>query len=190
MAVTFASRSKPKVAFTRSRRMRRAGSGSPLKNRVAASSRSALANAGSRSTRATTVFLKLRVSAMSIPFAFFRLIGRGLRGLAGLVFRVQYDGSIYIRLLPAFRAAAKQNNESVAVLSKIDPIARPPVDDVFADTCEPLDVGGIAKLQTQCGGHDLRGCLRVKAIEPGLVRVGAIRANVFFDPNTHYMIVT
>ncbi len=62
--------SKPMVAFTRSRRMSRAVSGSPLRNRVAASSRSALANWGSRSTRSTTVCLKLRVSAIYLPVPF------------------------------------------------------------------------------------------------------------------------
>ena len=42
VAVTLANLSKPRVAFTRSRRMRRAVSGSPLRNSVAASSRSVI----------------------------------------------------------------------------------------------------------------------------------------------------
>jgi hypothetical protein len=61
---------------------------------------------------------------------------------------MQCDGSIYVPLLSALRATTEQNNQSVAVLSKIDPIPRSPVDDIFADSCEPFDVGGIAKLQT------------------------------------------
>ena len=61
---------------------------------------------------------------------------------------MQCDGSIYIRLLPALRAATEQDNERVAVLSKIDPIAGSSVDDIFTDTCEPFDLGGITELQT------------------------------------------
>jgi hypothetical protein len=60
----------------------------------------------------------------------------------------------------------------------------------FSDTGEPFDIGSIAKLHPQFGGHDLCGRLRVKAIKPGLVWVGAVQANVFFDPNTHRTIVT
>ena len=62
--VSSARCSNPTVALTRSRRMRRAASGSPLRNSVAASSSSALANAGSRLTRSTTVCLKSRVRVM------------------------------------------------------------------------------------------------------------------------------
>jgi len=47
-AVAAANASKPIVAFTRSRRMRRTASGLPLRNNVAALSRSDLAKAGSR----------------------------------------------------------------------------------------------------------------------------------------------
>src|SRR6266851_10294140 len=69
-AVSAAKASNPTVAFTRSRRIRRAISGSPLRNNVAASSSSALAKAGSRRTRSTTVCLKSRVSAMSHLLSF------------------------------------------------------------------------------------------------------------------------
>ncbi len=72
LAVAAASASKPTVAFTRSRRMRRAISGSPLRKSVAASSSSALANAGSRWTRSTTVCLKSLVNATVITSFFMR----------------------------------------------------------------------------------------------------------------------
>ena len=48
-----ANRSKPNVAFTRSRRIVRTVSGSPPRNRVAASYRSAWANAGAHAIRVT-----------------------------------------------------------------------------------------------------------------------------------------
>jgi hypothetical protein len=60
---------------------------------------------------------------------------------------VQGDGPIDIRLLPALRATTEQHNERVAVLGKINPITRSPVDDIFTYTCEPFDVGGITKLR-------------------------------------------
>ncbi len=82
----------------------------------------------------TTSERHVAMSPCQLPFAFLCLIGRGLRGLAGFVFHVQCDGAIYVRLLPAFRTTTKQNNKRVAVLSKVDPITRSPVDDVFTDT--------------------------------------------------------
>ena len=66
LSVIPARASKPTVALTRSRRSSRAASGSPLRNSVAASSKSARANFGSRRTRSTTVCLKSRLSAMVV----------------------------------------------------------------------------------------------------------------------------
>src|SRR5450432_3270701 len=84
-----ASVSKPTVALTRSRRIRRAVSGSPLRNSVAASSSMALAKAGSRCTRSTTVCLKSRLSAISSPSAFAAL-RIGLCAFAGFVVGEQF----------------------------------------------------------------------------------------------------
>ncbi|MFB9075783.1 hypothetical protein ACFFX0_33385 [Citricoccus parietis] len=81
LLVSTASVSKPTEAFTRSRKMRRAVWGSPLRNSVAASSSMALAKAGSRAARSFTVSLKSQVSSMSSSPA------RCLRSrLSGLVF--------------------------------------------------------------------------------------------------------
>lgn len=43
---------------------------------------------------------------------------------------------------------------------------------------------------TQDGGYDFRGRLRVKAFEPDPVRIAAIRANISFDPNIQFTMVT
>src|SRR5437016_13736144 len=75
LSISAASCSNPMVALTRSRSRSRAVCGSPLRNRVAASSSNARANAGSRCTRATTVCLKSRVRAISLTFAPARLVG-------------------------------------------------------------------------------------------------------------------
>ena len=67
LAVNVASYSKPTVALIRSRRITRAISGSPLRNRVAASSSSACANAGSLSTRSTTVLFGVVMGLVLVP---------------------------------------------------------------------------------------------------------------------------
>ena len=70
LAVRVASCSKPMVALTRSRKISRAVSGSPLRNRVAASSSSACANHASFCTRWMTVSLEFLVNA--IVFTFYK----------------------------------------------------------------------------------------------------------------------
>jgi hypothetical protein len=55
------------VAFTKSRKIRRVVSGSPLRNSVAASSSSACANDASLYTRWMTVSLKFLVNAILLP---------------------------------------------------------------------------------------------------------------------------
>src|SRR5579872_5035658 len=145
--VSTASASKPTDAFTRSRKIRRAACGSPFKKSVAASSRSALAKAGSRATRALTVSLKSRVSATSLPLIF----GPGFCRcrFSGLVFGEQILRPFYVRLLPFLRATNKKDNESFAVPTQIKSVARPPVDPVFPDRSQPFDVRGIAHFQPQ-----------------------------------------
>lgn len=86
LSVSMAKCSNPTVALTRSRRIRRAVSGSPLKNKVAASSRSAFANSESRSMRSITVCLKFRVSAMCIISLLFSvLLAAGLAFFASCI---------------------------------------------------------------------------------------------------------
>ncbi len=46
-------------------------------------------------------------------------------------------GPVDIRLLPSFRAAAEQNDQTSFVPGQIDPVARPPIDAVFADVFKP-----------------------------------------------------
>src|SRR5450759_4983496 len=134
-SVILASCSNPMVALTRSLRMSRAVSGSPLRNSVAASSRSALANWGSRSTRSITVCLKLRVNTICSPFCFLR---RRQDFLPFFVFGVQHLGLVNILLLTAFRASTKQNDEFFTVSRQVDAVTWPPVDDVFTDSAKPL----------------------------------------------------
>src|SRR5436305_1955678 len=172
--VSAANASNPTDAFTRSRRISRAVSGSPLRNSVAASSRSALAKAGSRVARSFTVSLKSRVSIV-VSLSTLRL-----RRLPDLVFRQQCSRPLDVRLLPILRPAREQNYERVAILSEIQPVARPPVDLVFSNAAaEPFDVGRITRFQAQGRGRDLGGRLGVEAVEPFPERAGFVPADIF-----------
>jgi hypothetical protein len=42
--------------------------------------------------------------------------------------------SFNICLLPTLGASAQQHDQRFAIPGKIDPISRPPIDDVFTDT--------------------------------------------------------
>ena len=106
-SVSFDSCSNPNVALTRSRRITRAVSASPLMRSIVASSRSFFANVGSRSTRATTVSLKSRVSAIKLPPWPFRFIVQSGCRFSRLVFRMQSFGSLDIGLLSALVTVAR-----------------------------------------------------------------------------------
>src|SRR3546814_4031120 len=108
-----------------------------LRNSVAASSSSALAKAGSRPARSLTVSLKSRVIVMSSPFR---------RCLARLVFALEQSRSLDGRLLTPLGAARKQDDQLLAVLHLIEPVARSPIDPVFTKSAaDPFDVRHIAE---------------------------------------------
>src|SRR5450830_755534 len=104
--------SKPTVAFTKSRRINLAVSGSPSKNSVTASSSIACAKAGSFCTRATTVSLKSRVSAISHSFQYL--------SLASLVVFPQNNRLIDVILLPLLAPTTQQDNDLQSVFRQID----------------------------------------------------------------------
>lgn len=86
-----------------------------------------------------------------------------------------------IFLLPALGATTQQDDESFAILGKVGAVARPPVDNVFADAVKPLYTGRIAKLQTQLCGDYFDGGLRIKSIKPGFVGARPIFRQILFD---------
>src|SRR5438105_12300301 len=161
LSVSRASSSNPPVALTRSRKMIRATSGSPLRKSVAASSSIAFANEGSRSTRSITVCLKSRVNAIALSFLPARR-----RGLPGLVLREQLPCILYVGLLAALGAATQKDDQRIPVLGQINPVARSPVDDVFAHPAELLDPRRVADAQPQLGRCDLCRRLRIQRIKP------------------------
>ena len=65
--------------------------------------------------------------------------------LARLVLGQQGLGTVDVALLAAFGATAEQHDQGGAFLEQIDPVARAPIDDVFAQAAKPLDAGQIAR---------------------------------------------
>src|ERR1700690_768594 len=131
-----ASCSKPIVAFTRSRRMSLAVSGSPFRNSVAASSSRALAKSGSCLTRATTVALKSRVNAIASLLASLSSVFKHL-SLAALVVFPKLNRPVDIFLLSLFAAATQQDDDLNSVSGQIDAPAGAKVDLVFTDAAKP-----------------------------------------------------
>src|SRR6266513_6552351 len=86
-----------------------------------------------------------------------------------------------ITLLDLLRAATKKVDQSIAVLHQIDSVAWPPIDPVLADCPHPPHVRCVAHLESRRRCSDLRGRLRVKAIEPGPVWIGTVLPNILND---------
>jgi hypothetical protein len=164
LAVSVASCSKPMVAFTKSRKISRAVSGSPLRNSVAASSSSACANEASLCTRWMTVSLKFLVNAILLP----------------LVLNQQCLGFIDVPLLTAFVSTTDQDGERFAIFGEVNPVAWSPVNDIFTHAVKPLNAERIAQSHSKFGNGHLGCCLSRQAVKPLLVRVGCILTDVLF----------
>lgn len=156
--VAAASRSKPTVTFTRSRSVSLATSGSPLRKRVRASSRSAFANAGSRFTRSTTVFRESLVSGIYSPFPFCF----GGRALSSAIFDPKRVRAFNVGLLTPFRTTAEQNYDFRSILCKVNSIARSPIDTILANRANPSDGRRVSHLEASPRDRDLRCRLRRK----------------------------
>ena len=60
-----------------------------------------------------------------------------------------------VRLLAPLRTATEQDHDVLAVLGKVDPIARPPIDPILADDADSLDGRRVAHLETRPGDCNL-----------------------------------
>src|SRR5580658_9838314 len=90
---------------------------------------------GSRARRASTIVLKLRVTAISY-------LPRFVVGPIPL-------GPIDVRVLPSLRPAGQQDHQSISIAAKIEPISRPPIDPAFLHSAaHALDVREVATAQT------------------------------------------
>ena len=88
-------------------------------------------------------------------------------------------------MLAAFGNAAEKDDQCVVIFGEIDPVTRPPVNDVFTQAIKALDAGRIAELHTKLGNGHLGGSLRCQTVKPLLVRVGCILADLLFDFDRH-----
>jgi hypothetical protein len=84
-------------------------------------------------------------------------------------------------LLVAFGAAAKQDDQRLAIFGKVDSVTWPLINDVFAHATKPLDAGRVAQLHAKLANRHLGCSLRCQAVKPLFVWVRCILADVFFD---------
>jgi hypothetical protein len=85
----------------------------------------------------------------------------------GFILGQQNLGPFDIGLLPLLRAPDEQDDENIAVLRKVEPVTRPPVDAIFAQTAaDPFDVRRVAGFQPERCGRDLGRNLRIEVREP------------------------
>ena len=98
---------------------------------------------------------------------------------------MQYDGLINRFLLSFLGAAAKQNDQRLALFGQVETIAWPPVDLVLADPPEPFDIRSVAQFNPNLGDRDLGGGLGIQSVEPVLIGVVAVFADVFFKMELH-----
>src|SRR3546814_21090953 len=89
------------------------------------------------------------------------------RCLARLVFALEQSRSLDGRLLTPLGAARKQDDQLLAVLHQIEPVARSPLDPVFAKSAaDPFDVRHIAELEPTQPCRTFRRRLANAGIEP------------------------
>src|SRR5580700_8265743 len=89
------------------------------------------------------------------------------RRLPHPIFRPQNLRPLDVALLTLLRAAAEQDDQRLAILREIDPIAWPPADPIFADGTDPFHPRRIAEFEPQSCRRDFCSGRRVKTIEPG-----------------------
>lgn len=181
LPVALASCSNPTVTLTRSRSRSLAVSGSPFKKSVRASSKSALAKAGSRFTRSTTVLLEFLDKAISFTFS----VSFSQTRLSRSIFRPKRFRALDVSLLTQLRAASQQDHDIVAVFPKVDPVAGSPVDPILPDGTNPLDGRRIPEFQARSRRRYLCRRLRRKTVEPSQVWYRAVLADVFEDGQWH-----
>src|SRR3546814_1843382 len=89
------------------------------------------------------------------------------RCLARLVFALEQSRSLDGRLLTPLGAARKQDDQLLAVLHQIEPVARSPIDPVFAKSAaDPFDVRHVAEFEPQQPCRHFRRSLGIEGIEP------------------------
>src|SRR6266851_5997082 len=106
-------------------------------------------------------------------------------GFSCLVFPEHRLCLLDIGLLSPLRAAAQQDDQRVAILGQIDPIARSPINAALGDDADPLHARCVARCEPQRRRGDLRCYLGIEPIEPGSVGARAIRAKIFDDPHLY-----
>ena len=93
------------------------------------------------------------------------------RLFAGFVFDEQFFCPVDIALLTPRCAAPKKHDPGFTVFGKVDAVAWPPVDHVFAKAIEPFDVRRVPQRHSNIGDSYLGGCLRRSTVKTNLAGV-------------------
>src|SRR5580658_4339189 len=142
---------------------------SPASRESIPSRSNSLRNAGSRRTRARIVVLKLRVNGTEV--ASF---------LALLVVLPASDGGLDVSLLALFETTAQQQNQPVAILAKINAVARAEVQLVFENPgSNAFNVREVAMRHADHGSCRLGGRGSIQSVEPPRIRATARTVQIF-----------
>src|ERR1039458_8452121 len=78
-----------------------------------------------------------------------------------------FDSQRNVFLLPLLRAAAEQNDDSLSVFAKVNPVAWTEINTVFKDpAADSLHIREVSQAQpVECGGHSPRR-LGVETVTP------------------------
>lgn len=98
----------------------------------------------------------------------------------------QFDGSLLILLC----ASTVENDQLFTVLGQVDAIPKPPVDLVLTNATKPIDLRGVAKLQSLLGNCDPGGSSYTQPVKPRLVGDVSILSDVLFEPDRNRLMVT
>src|ERR1035438_1735952 len=93
-----------------------------------------------------------------------------------------FDSQRNVFLLPLLRAAAEQNDDSLSVFAKVNPVAWTEINTVFKDpAADSLHIREVSQAQpVECGGHSPRR-LGVEPVKPLPEEVSSVMAEIFPD---------
>jgi hypothetical protein len=90
-----------------------------------------------------------------------------LLSLSSLIFFPNCPGVLDVFLLTFFYATAKQDDESISILAKIDAISGAEIYPAFENACaDTFGIGQIALLHAHQGSYNFGSSRRIQAIKP------------------------
>jgi hypothetical protein len=105
-----------------------------------------------------------------------------LLSLSSLIFLPNCPGVPDIFLLTFFCATAKQDDERISILAKIDAISGTEIYPAFENSCAGTSgIGQIALLHARQGKYNFGSSRRIQAIKPFGLGTAAFTVNIISD---------